>query len=179
MPVNVKCYDYYEIFPDTGQETICRKRFFSSGCLNYVYGEGKLNYNHVRHHPPPRTARAPPARCPTGDIAHASVTGVQEVRRHHGHAAEGNPRGGARRSDADRQRQQSTGSEYRSSKYPDYTREEEASIFNLLLRRIQGWHKLNGELKTDFGTGVKEWAMKQVYNEVPPTSYPNIRWRTV
>ena len=62
MPANVKCYDYYEIFPDTGQETICRKRFFSSGCLNYVYGEGKLNYNHVRHHPPPRTARAPPAR---------------------------------------------------------------------------------------------------------------------
>ena len=65
------------------------------------------------------------------------------------------------------------------SKYPDYTREEQASIFNLLLRRIQGWHKLNGELKTDFGTGVKEWAMKQVYQEAPPTSYPNIHWRTV
>ena len=67
-----------------------------------------------------------------------------------------------------------------NSKYPDYTREEQASIFNLLQRRIQWWHKLNGELKTDFGTGVKEWAKKQGCTPVPPTSRPlNFPWRTV
>ena len=57
-PVGVECYNYYEFFPDTGQETICRKRTFGSGCLNYVYGAGMFNTDHVRHHPPSRSARA-------------------------------------------------------------------------------------------------------------------------
>ena len=50
----------------------------------------------------------------------------------------------------------------------DYLKDEQNSIFNLMLRRIQLWtdqrsRKLKGDLLTDFGTGVAEWAQKQPY----------------
>ena len=56
-PTNVGCHQYYEVYPVTGQDVICRAATFGGGCRNYVYGEGMFNYAHVRRLP----FRAPPA----------------------------------------------------------------------------------------------------------------------
>ena len=59
----------------------------------------------------------------------------------------------------------------------DYLKDEQNSVFNLMLRRIQSWtdqrkRKLQGDLVTDFGTGVVEWAQKQAYRA--PTAAINL-----
>ena len=105
-PKDVACHEYYEMYPDTGKAVICRKATFSSGCRNYVFGEGMFNTDHV-HRPPPSGARSPrPAGVPPALSSRARnlMAGDQELRRPSGYAAEGCAGGGGVGTDASRRR---------------------------------------------------------------------------